>query len=138
MRSTVRTRGILLIPSHRPGTLWELDHLEKEGLLGRTVFVMPPGARRFTWRSHWAHARRGMGPLGAALPRYEGPGMLFTLDVSHELRGVEAFSLFMICSLRKSILKLLNPPAAQQPATNTGAAIRKARAAERDGVCSGR
>jgi hypothetical protein len=119
--------GILLIPSHRPGTLWEIEHLEREGLLSRTIFVMPPESRRFNWRSHWAQARRAMGQLGAALPEYENLGMLFTLGPDHAVRSVEPFSLFSNSSLRKSILKLLNQRTTQQVVTDLDVAIRKAR-----------
>jgi hypothetical protein len=117
--------GILLIPSHRPGTVWEIEHLEKADLLSRTVFVMPPESRRFNWRSHWSQARKAMGTLGAALPEYEELGMVFRLDAVEGVRGVEPFSLFFMRSLRKSILKLLLQK--PEPEMNVDQAIRKAR-----------
>ena len=117
-----RARGILLIPSHRPGTLWEIEHVRKTGLLSRTVFVMPPESRKFSWRSHWSQARQAMGSLGSALPEYEELGMMFTLDPPN-VRGVEAFSLWFRAALRKSILRLLEQ---KEPRTDVATAIRKA------------
>ena len=37
-----KAQMITLIPSIRPGTLWEIDMLKEEGLLDKTVFFMPP------------------------------------------------------------------------------------------------
>jgi hypothetical protein len=119
-----RARGILLIPSHRPGTLWEIEHLQREGLLSRTVFIMPPESRRFSWMAHWSQARRAMGELGAALPEYEELGMVFTMDTAKGIRGVEPFSLFFMRSLRRSILRLLDQ---REPLVSTDKAIWKAR-----------
>ena len=120
--------GILLIPSHRPGTVWEIEHLRQTGLLSRTIFVMPPESRRFNWRSHWSQARRATGALGAVLPEYEELGMVFTLSETDAIRGVEPFSLTIMWSLRKSILKLLWR---RETLTNVDAAIRKARRSSR-------
>ena len=117
-------RGILLIPSHRPGTVWEIEHLQRGGQLSRTVFIMPPESRRFSWMSHWSQARRAMGELGAALPEYEELGMVFTMDATKGIRGVEPFSLFFKRSLRRSILRLLDQ---REPLVNTDKAIWKAR-----------
>jgi hypothetical protein len=123
-RLAAGAQGILLIPSHRPGTVWEIEHLQKTGFLSRTVFVMPPESRRFNWRSHWSQARGAMGPLGAALPEYEELGMVFTLNETDGIRGVEPFSLFFMRSLRKSILRLLAGPERE---TKIDSAIQKAR-----------
>ena len=120
--------GILLIPSHRPGTVWEIEHLRQTGLLSRTIFVMPPESRRFNWRSHWSQARRATGALGAVLPEYEELGMVFTLSPTDAIRGVEPFSLTIMWSLRKSIWKLLWQ---REVLTNVDAAIRKARRSSR-------
>lgn len=117
-------RGILLIPSRRPGTVWEIEHLRKVALLNRTVFLMPPESRGFDWRSHWSEARRAMGTLGAALPEYEDAGMLFSLDENLQVRGIESFSAFGRFFLRKSIRRLLQQ---QGQLPSSGAALRKAR-----------
>jgi hypothetical protein len=117
-------RGILLIPSRRPGTVWEIEHLRKVALLNRAVFLMPPESRGFDWRSHWSEARRAIGTLGAALPEYEDVGMLFSLDENLQVRGIESFSAFSRFFLRKSIRRLLQQ---QGQLPSSGAALRKAR-----------
>jgi hypothetical protein len=104
---TAQAKAILLIPSHHAGTLWEIQHLEEQGLLAKTVFVMPPESRSFNWRAHWSLARPAMGPLGASLPEYQDLGMLFMLEPSGAVRGVAPFSLFVERSFRNSVRKLL-------------------------------
>jgi hypothetical protein len=65
-----------------------------------------------------------MGELGAALPEYEELGMVFTMDATTGIRGVEPFSLFFMRSLRRSVLRLLEQ---RESLVNTDKAIRKAR-----------
>jgi hypothetical protein len=54
-------KGILLVPSDRPGTLWEIDTLRQEGLLGKVIFVMPPSsAGQHDTRQRWESARQAL------------------------------------------------------------------------------
>ena len=39
---SIHSLAVILIPSERPGTLWEIKMLRDSGLLPKTVFVMPP------------------------------------------------------------------------------------------------
>jgi hypothetical protein len=107
-----RAKGILVVPSHHPGTVWEIDHLQRHELLDKTVFLMPPESRRFNWKAHWSEARRGMGSLGSALPEYSELGLLFTVGRDGAVTNAAPFSLFLQRSFRKSILSLLGgkPP----------------------------
>jgi hypothetical protein len=55
-----QAQRILLIPSNRPGTLWEIQRILDLELLSRTIFVMPPTER---WATTWATARREVADL---------------------------------------------------------------------------
>ncbi|HEX4962149.1 MAG TPA: hypothetical protein VF173_15040 [Thermoanaerobaculia bacterium] len=37
-----RSTGIIVVPSNRPGTEWEISMLREFGFLSKTIFVMPP------------------------------------------------------------------------------------------------
>ena len=65
---------ILLIPSDRPGTLWEVRRILDLGFLSKTVMIMQPGQR---WTSPWAAARREIAELGVELPPFFPEGMFF-------------------------------------------------------------
>lgn len=76
-----RATGILLIPSHRPGTLWEMDRLKAEGILDKVIFVMPPRARgQLDTEERWEAARKIMADHGLDAPAYEDRGLLFEVD----------------------------------------------------------
>lgn len=121
-------KGILLIPSQHAGTVWEIDHLQRQGLLSKTVFLMPPEARRFNWQSHWSESRRAMGELGSCLPEYNELGLLFTLGAEGQLRNAEPFSLNSQRAIRKSVVKLLRPG---EPKGGAQAALARAERRER-------
>jgi hypothetical protein len=94
-------RIIFIIPSHRPGTLWEINHITENRLLEKCIFIMPPeGAVRWTrgpeqdWQydeplvnqsGDWETTRQTLEELGLHLPSYEQTGALFTLDGSGRL-----------------------------------------------------
>ena len=123
-----RAKGILVIPSHHPGTVWEIDYLQRHGLLDKTVFLMPPESRRFNWKAHWSQARRGLGSLGSALPEYSELGLLFTIGRDGAVTNAAPFSLFLQRSFRKSILSLLaGKPARRGPIHALARADRRAR-----------
>ncbi len=52
-----KAKAVIIIPSDRPGTFWEVQQLRSEGLLHKTVFIMPPrreastGVRAVTMRA---------------------------------------------------------------------------------------
>jgi len=73
-------KAVLIIPSDRPGTVWEVHHLRTQNLLHKTVFIMPPEARGFDWRARWHEARKALGDFGAALPEYDRHGLIFRLS----------------------------------------------------------
>jgi hypothetical protein len=121
-------KGILLVPSSHAGTVWEIDHLQKQGLLSKTVFLMPPESRRFNWKAHWSESRHAMGELGSWLPEYNELGLLFTLGANGALRNAEPFSATSQRAVRKSLLKLLGP---DEPKKGPQAAMARAERQER-------
>jgi hypothetical protein len=65
-------RLIVLLPSARAGTLWEIDHLFESGLAGRTVILDAPNAERggrFDQSQEWAQLREAFAARGYEAPK---------------------------------------------------------------------
>ena len=122
-RLLTHATGVLLLPSAHAGTKWEIAFLQKQGLLPKTVFIMPPRTRQFDWRVRWRQAAEALKELRIALPQYSERGLLFTVDASGRVADARPFSLFYKRSIRNSIQNLLSHAANVQPAEE---AIRKA------------
>jgi hypothetical protein len=122
-RLLTHATGVLLLPSAHEGTRWEIAFLQQQGLLQKTVFIMPPRSRRFDWRARCQQAAEALGELRIALPAYSGRGLLFTVDASGQVADARPFSLFYKRSIRNSIQKLLAHTAHAQSGEE---AIRKA------------
>ena len=89
---------ILLIPSHRQGTLWEIDRLKERCLFGKTILVMPPELRIEDCRYSeiWSRAVKALDENGVYLPEHFSQGLLFQLDdrgrlLKHAPFGAETF-----------------------------------------------
>ncbi len=74
---------ILLLPSHRSGTLWEIEQLIANGHLNKTAFIMPP-LDDFIWKAEkldvadeWRRTQEACNGLGLALPDASFGGALF-------------------------------------------------------------
>jgi hypothetical protein len=102
-----RSRGVLVVPSHREGTRWEVSYLREHGLLSKCVFVMPPHTRRFDWQHRWEEAREALQGCGVSLPPYYKRGLLFTLDDEGAAANASPFPLTWRWILRRCILRLL-------------------------------
>jgi hypothetical protein len=78
-----RADCIYIIPSNRPGTLWEMKYLKENHLLDKTIFIMPPEARiagnEGLFSSHWDVTKVSASEFGICLPKYDSQGMLFAL-----------------------------------------------------------
>ena len=110
-----RCRAILLIPSHREGTLWEIESIYREGLLEKCILLMPPYSRKAVdTADRWGQAQKAAAALGLELPDYQKAGMLFTLNASGKVSAVEPLILGRSRPLRKSIKRLLK---AKKPTT---------------------
>ena len=103
-----RAKGILLVPADRPGTLWEIDTLKQEGLLGKVIFVMPPcSAGQHDTRQRWESARQALRDRGLETPDYDERGMLFVLEADGRVSNVEPLLLTSARQVRKSLKRLL-------------------------------
>jgi hypothetical protein len=122
-RLLTHATGVLLLPSAHEGTKWEIAFLQNEGLLQKTVFVMPPRTYQFDWRSRWQQATEALRDLAIALPEYGERGLLFTINARGRVADARPFSLFYKRSIRNSILSLLAHTASAQSGEG---AIRKA------------
>ena len=117
-----RAVSIFIVPSSRPGTLWELQQIRDRGYLGKTIFVLPVAMSRVVWRSicerlaqddfHWqlvgaeevSDARRGW--LGLLDGPVASPA-LFTLDNEGKVNCVSNLQKTSGGALREAILKTL-------------------------------
>ena len=120
-----RATGILLVPSDRPGTLWEIDKLHREGMLPKVIFVMPPLAQGgYDSTARWNAARAAAADIGLDLPPYDPQGLLFELDAQGHFLQAEALLAHAPRAMRRSFRRLLDPAA---PATTLAQSLATAR-----------
>ena len=71
---------IILLPSSRPGTLWEVERLLESGLIARTIIVDPPnaagGKNHYDQGSEWAQVRAAFAQRGYVMPKDSRVGQL--------------------------------------------------------------
>lgn len=86
-RLAAEANPILLVPSDRPGTLWEILMLKEKGYFSKTVFVMPPNlafrqsSQRFVpYAQIWNDMRVTLMKQGVVLPEHTPQGLLFQLN----------------------------------------------------------
>ena len=102
-----RAKGILLVPSDRPGTLWEMKALRQEGLLGKVVFIMPPLSKgEFDTQERWNSARAIMATHGLEAPEHQERGMLFAVGADGKVSNAEPLLLSSPRKIRKSVTRL--------------------------------
>ena len=104
-----RSKAILLVPSSRPGTLWEMDTLKREGLLGKVIFIMPPRTKGdFDTKERWEVSRQTLNNHGLEAPEYHKRGLLFAVGPDGRVSNVEP----LLVNMRKSMKRILNsgPP----------------------------
>lgn len=101
--------SILVIPSAKDGTKWEIEYLKEHGLLAKCIFIMPPSTSlevAESWRS-------SIGKLPIYMPPYERMGMLFSVD---NLGQVAARSDLNVKTTRALALRIssVSPASARQ------------------------
>src|SRR5262245_9597594 len=127
---------IFVIPSNRPGTLWEVEHILQNNLIEKCLFIMPPtGAVKWTkepeerWHydealvdqaRDWQDTVQALAPM-VRLPLYEQSGALFTISPSGEVNKYSQMPLLLpkftgvaryLEAIRETIAELRNDPAA--------------------------
>ncbi len=106
-RLLTHASGLLVVPSAHEGTKWEIELLQKDDLLKKAVFIMPPKTRQFDWRVRWEQASQSLREFSITLPEYNERGLLFRLDEQGQVADARMFSLMFRRSIRKSIEALL-------------------------------
>jgi hypothetical protein len=77
----VHASTIVMVPSHRAGTRWEVEWLGRNGW-DKTLFLMPP-RDKFTRADNtlaWEIAAQFLSPTSLRLPPYDARGMIFIVD----------------------------------------------------------
>jgi hypothetical protein len=108
-----RAEAIFLVPSDRPGTLWEMTTLRDEGLLGRVIFIMPPRARGQNDILHrWESARQALNSLAIETPVHQPDGLMFEVSPDLKVSNVEPLLLNSVRQVRKSLKRIMSddPP----------------------------
>jgi len=127
-RLVEKAKAVLIIPSDRPGTLWEVQHLRAKGLLSKTIFIMPPEARGFDWRARWHDARKALGDFGASLPEYDRHGLMFRLDPEGQVLDINHLPVWRPRRFRKAVQRFLSgKPKNSNDPSRVSKAVRAAR-----------
>ncbi len=93
-----KAKIIIIIPSHREGTLWEINNLKQSNYLSKTIFIMPPEMTFYgkPYSKTWNRAVKAAARHGVFLPTHFSKGLVFKLDkdghmLSHAPFKVEEF-----------------------------------------------
>ncbi|HXV82750.1 MAG TPA: hypothetical protein VEG60_23035 [Candidatus Binatia bacterium] len=108
-----RAKAILLVPSSRPGTLWEIETLKREGLLKKVIFIMPPRTKgEFDTKERWEAARQALVSHGLEAPKHQERGLLFAVGPDGKVSNVEPMLLNSVRQVRKSMKRMMSddPP----------------------------
>lgn len=103
-------QGILVLPSHHPGTRWEIAWLRENNLLEKTVFIMPPAEskkRRARQWDHWLASASTLQKVGVFLPEYAPTGLLFAVRNDGLVADTAPLDLASEEGLRNAFLHLL-------------------------------
>ncbi|MCI0552814.1 MAG: ankyrin repeat domain-containing protein [Anaerolineae bacterium] len=86
-------RLILIIPSHRSGTLWEISTLRERGYFDRTIFIMPPelGFHGGKYSEDWQKTVSAAREVGVEFPVHISVGAFFRLNESGEFEDFAPF-----------------------------------------------
>jgi hypothetical protein len=104
-----RARAILVVPSDRPGTLWEIATLQQNNLLHKVIFIMPPRSTgALDTRERWDVARQAMAAHGLEAPEYLPRGLLFVVGSDGKVSNLEPMLLPSPRQVRKSLKRLLS------------------------------
>lgn len=78
---------ILLLPSNRSGTLWEIHWILKNKVLNKCFFFMPPQTfkRTFDWAQYWKKCLKEIDDIGLKLPPYNKKGLIFNFGENQQI-----------------------------------------------------
>ena len=102
-----RSTGILLVPSDRPGTVWEMETLRQQGLFSKVIFIMPPLTKgAYDTAARWNAARQAMAVHGLEAPEHQDRGMLFRVGTDGRVANIEPLLLSSPRKIRKSLKRI--------------------------------
>jgi hypothetical protein len=117
-----RARGIVVFPSGKPGTRWEMGEIcSSPDFLQKTVFLMPPnGYHHVDPESTPENLRALLLAHGCELPADVGPGEGVVFDASKRVKGrgkiIEGLLFFAVSKKELSrCMALVSEPAHRQP-----------------------
>lgn len=70
---------IIIVPSFKPGTLWEMNYIVKNDYLKKCLFVMPWQTSSYGMRD-WEKTQKCTADIGIELPGYTQDGAIFVLN----------------------------------------------------------
>jgi TPR repeat protein len=111
------SRAVVIIPSMRPGTLFELDWLARSGQFTKSIFILPPF--RLLYPEDWSKVRRVFSLFGFSFPDATKSGCLFVLQPDGTVLRAEELgdgSLEKIIAASHSLMEAIatNPAATPQ------------------------
>ena len=100
---------LLLIPSERPGTSWEVNLTRDGGYLDKCVFLMPPKLyfSSIDIEDAWSRTRESLKKDGVDLPEYQSSGAMFKLNASGKPQNKQPLPLDSERQLLVNVDKLL-------------------------------
>jgi hypothetical protein len=100
---------IVMIPSYREGTLWEVDWLRANDALVRTLFLLPPtdSDTGLDVKSHWEQTAARFRDYGIILPPFDRRGAMFYIQPDGRPGRVENFPKKLRVGLVREILRSL-------------------------------
>jgi hypothetical protein len=89
---------LIVLPSERPGTQWEIEWVQKNRYLHKSIFIMPPESFSVwtSWQQIWDSMCLQVREKGISLPMYDKGGLLFTIGGNGEI--IESRSLASVNS----------------------------------------
>ncbi|KAA3655011.1 MAG: hypothetical protein DWQ11_02335, partial [Proteobacteria bacterium] len=102
-------RWIVMIPSDQGETRWEVQQLVAQGLLGKTVFIMPPALKRggIDVADYWQQVRAALAADGVSLPPYTPAGQVFRLGRGGRFYRSRYLPQLAVSTLRRSLTGVL-------------------------------
>lgn len=112
---------IILLPSSRPGTNWEVERILTGGYLPKTLVVDPPNtagskSRTYDHAREWADIRTSFAAHGYALPEDDEDGLIIHFGEGREPRRMIRAGLGSLGPMRRFARKTLRLMPAVQPA----------------------
>lgn len=111
---------IFVLPLLGPGTLWEIEWLKENGLLSKTIFIMPMSLTFTDYGATWEASKAELAANGISVPHYKRGGMTFMIreDGSTVEFDVKDFN---VHAIRDVVRKVYRPEQSTGPVS---AAIR--------------